>query len=125
MNARNPKSKMKPPSEEAVVDHCEYSAIVDTNVDGGHIIDGNDPAGVEDVLVKLDKDAKESKTDAETDDSKGSEVRYNAKENTAKDFETEENEKENTKGSRDFEKVDEVAEKVADEMVVEVILSHE
>ena len=112
---------MKPPSEEAVDDHCEDSAIVD----GGHIIDGNDPAGVEDVLVKLDKDAKESKTDAETDDSKGSEVRYNAKENTAKDFETEENEKENTKGSRDFEKVDEVAEKVADEMVVEVIPSHE
>ena len=114
---------MKPPSEEAFVDHCEDSAIVDTNVDGGHIIDGNDPAGVEDVLVKLDKDAKESKTDAETDDSKGSEVRYNAKENTAKDFETDGNEKENTKG--DFEKVDEVAEKVADEMVVEVIPSYE
>ena len=130
---------MKQPSEEAVGDHCEVAAIVDTDVDGSHItehaIDGNDPA----VLVKLDKDAKESKTDAETDDSKGSEVQYNAKENTAKDLEREENEKpleEKTKGSRDFEnvhevaeksfeKVDEVAEKVADGMVVEVMSSHE
>ena len=115
-------SKMKPPSEEAVGDHCEAAAIVDTDVDGSHItqhaIDGNDPA----VLVKLEKDAKESKTDADTDDSKGSEVQYNAKENTAK--ETEENEKHLEENTKDFEKVGEVAEKVADEMVVEVMSSH-
>ena len=138
--------KMKPPvqpSEEANVDHCEDGATVSTNIEGNHAtenaIDGNAPVAVEDVLVKLDKDAKESKTDAKT------EVQYNAKENTAKYVETsrtEENEKhvkENAKrdfekvaekdfenvnevAEKDFEKVDEVAEKVADGMVMEVIV---
>ena len=123
----------KPPS-----DHCGDSAIGNANLDGNHVtedaVKGNNSAEAEDVLVKLDKDAKESKT--EIDDSTGSEEQYDAKENTAKEFETEENEKpleEKTRGSGDFEKVDEksfekvdeVAEKVADGMVVEGMSSHE
>ena len=120
--------KMKQPvqsSEEANVDHCEDDATENA-------IDGNAPVAVEDVLVELDKDAKESKTDAKT------EVQYNAKENTAKDVETsrtEENEKHVEKNAKrdfekvdevaekDFEKVDEVAKKVADGMVIEVIVN--
>ena len=77
--------------------------------------------------MKLNKDAKESKT--ETEDNNGFEVQYDAKENTAKDFETEESENLEAKvdevAEKCFEKVDEVAEKVADGMVVEVMSSHE
>ena len=114
--------KMKPPEqsrEEAIVDHCEDAVSLNNAVDAE-----------ENILVKLDKDAKESKTDAKT------QVQYNAKENTAKDDETsrtEENEKhvEENIAKRDFEKVaekdfenaDEVAKKVADGMVIEVIIN--
>lgn len=125
--------KMKPPS-----DHREDAAIGNTNLDGSYLtenaVEGNHPGEAEDASVKLEKDAKESKT--EINDNNGYDVQYDAKENTAKEFETEDNEKpleDNTKGSRDFEKVDEksfekvdeVAEKVADGMVVEVMLSCE
>ena len=118
-------SKMRSPDqtfEDVVAD------IENKNIDGSNVtkhtimIDGNDLSAREEVLVKLDKDAKDPERDAETDDRKDSEMQYNAKENTAKHCETRHTERieDNENETRGFGKVDQVAEKVADGMVIEV-----
>ena len=118
-------SKMRSPDqtfEDVVAD------IENKNIDGSNVtkhtimIDGSDLSAREEVLVKLDKDAKDPERDAETDDRKDSEMQYNAKENTAKHCETRHTERieDNENETRGFGKVDQVAEKVADGMVIEV-----
>ena len=118
-------SKMRSPDqtfEDVVAD------IENKNIDGSNVtkhtimIDGNDLSAREEVLVKLDKDAKDPERDAETDDRKDSEMQYNAKENTAKHCETRHTERieDNENETRGFGKVGQVAEKVADGMVIEV-----
>ena len=104
----------------------ESDAIKSAKMGNGHIPNQPfDDVSEGDVTVKLDEDAKESSTDAKSDDDRGSESPNKAKENTAKDLEDlkTDNLDEVLKGDKgtkmDLETV-EVAGKVADEMVVEV-----
>ena len=104
----------------------ESDAIKSAKLGNGHIPNQPfDDVSEGDVTVKLDEDAKESSTDAKSDDDRGSESPNKAKENTAKDLEDlktdnlEEGLKRGEGSKKDLETV-EVAGKVADEMVVEV-----
>ena len=104
----------------------ESDAIKSVKMGNGHIPNQPfDDVSEGDVTVKLDEDAKESSTDAKSDDDRGSESPNKAKENTAKDIEDlktdnlDEVLKRDEGSKNDLETV-EVASKVADEMVVEV-----
>ena len=104
----------------------ESDAIKSVKMGNGHIPNQPfDDVSEGDVTVKLEEDAKESSTDAKSDDDRGSESPNKAKENTAKDLEDlktgnlEEVLKRDEGSKKDLETV-EVAGKVADEMVVEV-----
>ena len=104
----------------------ESDAIKSAKLGNGHIPNQPfDDVSEGDVTVKLDEDAKESSTDAKSDDDRGSESPNKANENTAKDLEDlktgdlEEVLKRDEGSKKDLETV-EVAGKVADEMVVEV-----
>ena len=118
-------SKIKPPINTAMA-VSESDAIKSVKMGNGHIPNRPfDDVCEGDVTVKLDEDAKESSTDAKSDDDRGSESPNKAKENTAKDLEDlktdnlEEGLKRDEGSKKDLETV-EVAGKVADEMVVEV-----
>ena len=102
------------------------AASASVKMGNGHIPNQRfDAVSEGDVTVKLDEDAKESSTDAKSDDDKRSQSPNKAKEYTAKDLEDlktdnlEEVLKGDDESKKDLETV-EVAGKVADEMVVEV-----